>query len=106
MEAAFAAEGLHAVCTGDGNAAVPGSSLGMVHFPYREGTRFRSPEDNRNPDICDVVLGDTVVQLALLLEDVFVVHGLGSLSTAHTEADVDRLAEACRGAARRIKASL
>ncbi len=106
VEAAFAAEGLHAVCTGDGNDAVPGSSLGMVHFPYREGTRFRSPEDNRNPDICDVVLGDTVVQMALLLEDVFVVHGLGSLSTAHTEADIDRLAEACRSAARRIKASL
>ena len=106
VEAAFAAEGLHAVCTGDGNEAVPGSSLGMVHFPYRDGTRFRSPEDNRNPDICDVVLGDTVVQLALLLEDVYVVHGLGSLSTAHTEADIERLAEACRRAARRIRASL
>jgi glutamate-1-semialdehyde 2,1-aminomutase len=106
VEAAFAAEGLHAVCTGDANEALPGSSLGMVHFPYHEGTRFRSPEDNRNPDVCDVVLGDTVVQLALLLEDVFVVHGLGALSTVHTEADIDRLAEACRRAARRIKASL
>jgi len=106
VEAAFAAEGLHAVCTGNGNEALPGSSLGMVHFPYREGTRFRSPEDNRNPDVCDVVLGDTVVQLALLLEDVFVVHGLGALSTVHTEADIDRLAEAYRRAARRIKASL
>jgi glutamate-1-semialdehyde 2,1-aminomutase len=106
VEAAFAAEGLHAVCTGDANEALPGSSLGMVHFPYHEGTRFRSPEDNRNPDVCDVVLGDTVVQLALLLEDVFVVHGLGALSTVHTEADIDRLAEACRRAARRIQASL
>jgi glutamate-1-semialdehyde 2,1-aminomutase len=106
VEAAFAAEGVRAVCTGYGNAAVPGSSLGMVHFPYREGTRFRSPEDNRNPDVCDVVLSDTVLQLALLLEDVYVVHGLGSLSTAHTEADIDRLADACRAAARRIKASL
>jgi glutamate-1-semialdehyde 2,1-aminomutase len=104
VEAAFASEGLHAVCTGDGNEAVPGSSLGMVHFPYSEGTRFRSPEDNRNPDVCDVVLGDTVVQLALLLQDVFVVHGLGALSTAHTDADIDRLSEACRAAARRIQA--
>jgi glutamate-1-semialdehyde 2,1-aminomutase len=106
VEAAFAAEGLYAVCTGDGNEAVPGSSLGMVHFPYRGGTRFRCPEDNRNPDICDVVLSEKVLQMALLLEDVFVVHGLGSLSTAHAEADIDRLSEACRGAARRIKASL
>ena len=106
VEAAFAAEGLHAVCTGDGNEAVPGSSLGMVQFPYREGTRFRSPEDTRNPAICDVVLGDTVVQLALLLEDVHVVHGLGSVCAEHTEADIDRLAEACRRAAARIQASL
>jgi glutamate-1-semialdehyde aminotransferase len=44
--------------------------------------------------------------MALLLQDAFVMHGLGALSTAHTEADIDRLAEACRGAARRIKASL
>ena len=106
VEAAFAAEGLHAVCTGDGNEAVPGSSLGMVHFPYREATRFRCPEDSHNPDICDVVLGDKVLQMALLLEDVFVVHGLGSLCTAHAEADIARLSEACRGSARRIKASL
>jgi glutamate-1-semialdehyde 2,1-aminomutase len=106
VEAAFASEGLHAVCSGDGNRVVPGSSLGMVHFPYREATRFRSPEDTHNPDVCDVTLSETVLQMALLLEDVFVVHGLGSLTTAHTEAHLERLAEACRRAARRIKASL
>jgi glutamate-1-semialdehyde 2,1-aminomutase len=80
VEAAFASEGLHAACTGDGNRVVPGSSLAMVHFPYREATRFRSPEDTHNPDVCDVALSETVVQMALLLEDVFVVHGLGSLT--------------------------
>jgi glutamate-1-semialdehyde 2,1-aminomutase len=105
VEAALASEGLHAVCTGDGNEAVPGSSLGMVQFPYKDGTRFRSPEDTRDPAICDVALSDTVLQLALLLEDVHVVHGMGAISTAHTEADVDRLAEACRSAARRIVTS-
>jgi glutamate-1-semialdehyde 2,1-aminomutase len=106
VEEAFASEGLRAVCSGDGNRAVPGSSLGMLHFPYREATRFRSPEDTRNPEVCDVALSETVVQMALLLEDVFVVHGLGSLSTAHTAEHLERLAEACRRAARRIKASL
>lgn len=105
-EAAFAAEGLHAVCTGYGNEAVPGSSLGMIQFPHREGTRFRSPEDTCNPEITDVALTNTVLQLALLLEDVHVVHGLGALSTAHTEADTARFAEACRSAARRIKSGL
>jgi glutamate-1-semialdehyde aminotransferase len=106
VEAAFASEGLHAACTGDGNRVVPGSSLAMVHFPYREATRFRSPEDTHDPDVCDVALSETVAQMALLLEDVFVVHGLGSLTTAHTEEHLERLAEACRRAAHRIKASL
>jgi glutamate-1-semialdehyde 2,1-aminomutase len=106
IEAAFAAEGLLAVCTGDGNEAVPDSSLGMVCFPHRQGTRFRSPEDTRNPEICDVMLANKVLQLALLLEDVHVVHGLGAVSAAHTEAEIARLGEACRSAARRIRSLL
>jgi glutamate-1-semialdehyde 2,1-aminomutase len=106
VEAAFAAEGLQAVCTGDGNEAVPGSSLGMVCFPRRQGAHLRSPEDTRNPEICDVVLADKVLQLALLLEDVHVVHGLGAVSAAHTETEIARLAEACRRAARRIRSLL
>jgi len=105
VEAAFASAGVHAVCTGYGNDAVLGSSLGMVLFPHREGPLLRSPEDTRNPETCDVVLSDQVLQLALLLEDVHVMHGLGSLSTAHTEADVERLAAACGRAAERIRAS-
>jgi len=52
-----------------------------------------------------VELVDTVLQLAMLLEDVHVTHGLGGLSTAHTEGDVARLGEACRAAARRIRAA-
>jgi glutamate-1-semialdehyde 2,1-aminomutase len=106
VEEAFASEGLLAVCTGDGNEAVPGSSLGMVLFPHREGTKFRSPEDTRNPEICDVVLSDKVLQLALLLEQVHVVHGLGAVSAAHTQADTEYLVEACRRAARRIRSLL
>jgi len=106
VEAAFASEGLLAVCTGDGNEAVPGSSLGMVQFPHREGTRFRSPEDIRNPEICDVVLSDKALQLALLLEEVHVVHGLGAVSAAHDEQTIEHLAEGCRRAARRIRSLL
>ncbi len=106
VEAAFASEGLLAVCTGDGNEAVPGSSLGMVVFPHREDTRFRSPEDTRNPEICDVVLSDKALQLALLLEQVHVVHGLGAVSAAHGEETIEQLSEGCRRAARRIHSLL
>ncbi len=103
VEDAFRAEGILARCTGDGNRVVPGSSMGAVSFPLDEATDCRTPEQIRNPGLCDVELTDTVLQLALLLEDVHVVHGLGSVSTAHTEQDIDRLADACRRAARRIR---
>jgi glutamate-1-semialdehyde 2,1-aminomutase len=102
VEEAFRLEGIRARCTGDGNDALPGSSMAAVHFPYEESATCRTPEETRNPDVCDVELSDTVLQLALLLEDVFVMHGLGSLSTAHTEEDIARLGDACRKAARRI----
>jgi glutamate-1-semialdehyde 2,1-aminomutase len=102
VEEAFRTEGILAQCTGDGNDALPGSSMAAVHFPYQEGVSCRSPEQTRNPDVCDIELSDTVLQLALLLEDVFVMHGLGSVSAAHTEEDISRLGEACRKAARRI----
>ncbi len=106
VEAAFASEGLLAVCTGEGNEVVPGSSLGMVLFPHKEGVRFRSPEDTLDPEICDVVLSDKALQLALLLEQVHVVHGLGAVSAAHGEETIAHLSEGCRRAARRIRSLL
>jgi len=96
------AEGMSVVCTGHGNDALPGGSIGALHFPHDPASSCDSPEQTRNPDVCDVVMSDVVIQLALLLEDVFVMHGLGSVSLAHTVEDIGRLAEACRKAARRI----
>jgi len=106
MEAAFVQEGIYARCTGYGNEVLPGSSMAMLHFPYEDGCSLDSPDDVRNPAVCDVILGDKALQLALLLENVFVVHGLGALSTAHTEDDIALLGEACRRVARRFKAHL
>ncbi len=103
MEEAFAAEGIYARCTGYGNEALPGSSMGMCHFPYQEGRELACPDDVNDPAICDVVLRDKVLQLALLLEDVHVLHGLGALSTAHTNSDIASLGEACHRVAQRIK---
>ncbi len=106
METAFAKEGIYARCTGYGNEALPGSSMAMVHFPYEDGNPLDSPDGVFNPAVCDVTLSEKALQLALLLENVHVVHGLGSLSTAHTEADIEFLGEACRRVARRFKAWL
>jgi glutamate-1-semialdehyde 2,1-aminomutase len=103
IETAFASEGIYVRCTGAPNAVMPGSSIGTLLFPHHEHFEFRAPEDTRNPNVVDVRLSDQVLQLLLLVEDVHVVHGLGSLCTAHTEKNVYRFAEACRSAARRLK---
>ncbi len=106
MEAAFTQEGIYARCTGYGNETLPGSSMFMLHFPYSEEAQLNRPEDVFDPSVCDVALNGAALQLALLLENVHMTHGHGGLATAHTEADIDFLGEACRRAARRFKAYL
>jgi len=102
VEAAFAGEGIYARCSG-ASPDIPGSSLVKVHFPYREDMPLESPDQVHNLDLCDDVLAEKALRLALLLEDVHTVHGGGALSTAHTEEDIAFLGEACRRAARRIR---
>lgn len=99
---AFEQAGLPITCTGGPNEVLPGSSLGMIFFPAREGAVIRTPEDTKNPDVCDLVLSNKMIQLALLVEDVHVVHGLGSVTPTHTDADIERLGKACTAAAARI----
>ena len=103
IEDAFTAEGIFARCTGHPNDTLRGSSLAAPQFPYDEEQPLLDPDDVNDPAKCDVELRDHIFQLALLLEEVHVVHGGGALSTAHTEANVARLGEACRSIARRVK---
>jgi glutamate-1-semialdehyde 2,1-aminomutase len=106
LEESFAAEGIYARCTGYGNEALRGSSLATVRFPYDPERALESPDDVRNPEICDDFLSEHVLRLALLLEDVHTVHGLGGLSTEHTEEDIAFLGEAAQRAARRIRGAI
>jgi glutamate-1-semialdehyde 2,1-aminomutase len=101
---AFLAEDIGVHCTGGGNHALPGSSLFMLHFPYEPDAELDSPEDLYDPSICDVTLSQQVLDLALLLEDVFMLHSHGGLSSAHTEEDIDLLVQVCSRVARRIRA--
>ncbi|MFW6180620.1 MAG: aspartate aminotransferase family protein [Spirochaetota bacterium] len=94
LEAAFTREGIPARCTGYGNEAVPESSLGMLVFPRDGQAVFRRPEDVHDPRRCDTLLAGEGLQLAFLLENIHVVRGFGSVSTAHTEADIRLLGEA------------
>ncbi len=106
VESAFSEQGIYARCTGQANSAVSGWSISTVAFPYDETHLCKAPDDILNPHICDVTLAGRVLQLALLLEDVHVIRGLGSVSTAHGEQDIPAVQEAYRRVARRIKASL
>lgn len=103
IETAFADEGIYACCTGQSAEVLPGSSMFMVHFPYHIDACLEGPQDWHNPSVCDVALRKLVVDLALLLEDLFLVHGHGAVSAAHTHSGIDLLAGACRRAAQRIK---
>jgi len=103
VEEVFASHGILAKCTGYGNEVVPGSSLAMIHFPHDERTPLTSPEAVWDPQLCNVERREKVLKLALLLERVHVVHGLGAASTAHTDEDVEWLLAACDAVAQRIK---
>jgi glutamate-1-semialdehyde aminotransferase len=103
ITAAFAAEGIYVHCTGHNDDVLPGSSMFMLHFPYDPNTPLDSPEDWYDPALCDMTLSHKVLELAMLLEDVFMLHSHGAASMAHTEADIAFLSEACRRTAQRIK---
>ncbi len=103
IERAFAAEGMLARCTGDGDGIGIGSSVAVPHFPYRDDLALTGPDVVNDPTLTDTALRDVVFQLALLLEDAHVVHGGGSACAAHTEADITWFEGAVGRAARRIR---
>ncbi len=105
-ERIFADHGLLARCTGYGNEAVPASSASAIHFPLRDDVELDSPDRVSDPQICDVALRERVLKLALLLHDVYIMHGLGAASTAHTDADVDHFLTTLDAVAQRIKEHL
>jgi glutamate-1-semialdehyde 2,1-aminomutase len=103
IERAFAAEGILARCTGDGDALGIGSSVAVPHFPYRDDLALTGPDVVNDPALTDTALRDVVFQLALLLEDAHVVHGGGSASAAHTDEDIAFFEYVVRRAARRVR---
>jgi glutamate-1-semialdehyde 2,1-aminomutase len=102
VEDVFVAEGIAARCTGYGNAVIRGSSLYMVNFPLKK-MEYESAEDVWNPVTSDVRLREEILKLALLTEDVHVVHGGGAISTAHEDRHLDRTVAAYAEAARLFK---
>jgi glutamate-1-semialdehyde 2,1-aminomutase len=102
LEAIFQRHGIIARCTGHPNDAITGSSLAMLHFPLRPDVRVDSPDIAADPACCMLEVRERLLKLALLLEDVYAVHGLGALSTAHTEDNLEHLYAACERVAQRL----
>jgi len=103
IEHAFQSEGIRTICTGRSPDTLSGSSLGFTIFPTDEDWRPDCPEDVWDPSRSDVTLRETVLRLALLLEGVHVVHGLGAVSAAHTVDDIEFLGECCQRVASRLR---
>jgi glutamate-1-semialdehyde 2,1-aminomutase len=101
---AFQAHGISACCTGGGNSCIPGSSMGMLFFPLGDKRCIDTPAESQSPETVDLELTNRIIPLAMLLEGVHVVHGLGSVSAAHTDEDIRTLIAACGRAAERIAA--
>ncbi len=104
IERAFAREGILARTTGHSRDAAAGGSLLSVNFPLREDLVLRSAEEALNPALCDVTLREKALKLGLLLHDVNVSHGMGAISMAHSDADLDRVIAAYGAVAHRFAA--
>jgi glutamate-1-semialdehyde 2,1-aminomutase len=93
--------GVPIVVTAAPGGALPGSSLVMWHVAREDADPPSCPEElaeRRHPGI-----GERLVKSAMLLEGVSVRSGLGAVSTAHTERDLDASAEATRAALERFR---
>ncbi len=106
VESAFAAEGIEARATGDGNDVVRGGSLFMIHFPVRGGASFDRSENTLDERVSRLRLREDILKLALILEGVHVVHGGGAVSDAHREKHLAKTLAAYASAARLFKTYL
>ena len=98
----FEQAGVLARFAGGESDVIAVNSLNQLVFPHEDTGPLTMPGQVLNPEVVDVTLGEKVLKLAMLLEDVHLVHGLGALSMAHTEEDIERLCGAYQRAAERV----
>jgi glutamate-1-semialdehyde 2,1-aminomutase len=96
MEDAFRRHGLEGRTTGRG-------SLCGAYFPYDPTTRVKNPEEMQT--LTDMEKVDHEFRMRLLNHGVFVMHGGGALSEAHTDEDVDRILAAVDAVAEEMATS-
>jgi glutamate-1-semialdehyde 2,1-aminomutase len=96
--------------TGRPNEVVPGSSIVMLHVAAPGRAAHDSPPPQRpeqltGPDGEHPVIDDSLLRAVLLLEGVSARHGVGAVSLAHTDADLDATVAAFRRTLARLDAA-
>lgn len=80
--------GFNVRCTGEATPVMGHSPFVGVHFVVDEDARVLSPDEAWNPEVCDVMLREKIFRLAMLEQGFNIFHGYGSVTAAHTEADI------------------
>jgi glutamate-1-semialdehyde 2,1-aminomutase len=101
IERIFAGQGFKVRCTGDSGDLGIASSLLGVHFVGEKTERIDSPEQVWNPEVSDFELREKIFKLAMLQEGFNIFHGYGSISAAHSPADIEASLEAVEKIARK-----
>jgi glutamate-1-semialdehyde 2,1-aminomutase len=102
-EEIFKSYQINAQCTGWPTSDVKHSSIAMLNFPVKESVKKPTPEDLSNPDVSDAEMREWIFKLAMLNEGFIVFHGIGSISTAHTDGEIDQFLAACEKVAKKFK---
>lgn len=103
LRSAFENEGIEIRFSGDRSGMMPDCSLHVPIFNPAAGHDFDTPEAVADPRLSDVEFREHVFQWAMLLQNVYVIHGLGCTTTAHGEAEIGHFSEACREVARALR---
>jgi len=103
IEEIFKKHGFQVICTGDGDALNQQSSFIGVHFLEGDINTVLSPEEAWNPKVCDFELREKLFKIAMIMEGVNVFHGIGAVSFAHTEKDIEFTLNAVKRVAQKWK---
>lgn len=72
-------------------------SLFQTHFPKKDGVTLNSPQALN--EFTDIEKREVEFKVRMLSKGIYVVHGGGSLSLAHSDADIQKIIEAAGEAA-------
>jgi glutamate-1-semialdehyde 2,1-aminomutase len=105
IEALFAELSVPVWLSGWPNESTPGSSIVMFDLAAGRGGRPDSPDERIGPGRAHPFVDDELWRSLLLLEGVHARHGLGALSLAHGDAELERTLAAIRAALLRLRSA-